>query len=113
MTPTDDTWQFHLSMMQSEPTTPLRAEAFEVFMAEAARVRLHERCGPARVHMRSGTVIAGELASPADGAVEGHVLLVDDEGRHILAKDVGHPGAVDETASPVLRLMPARLLGGR
>ena len=84
MTPTDDTWQFHLSMMQSEPTTPLRAEAFEVFMAEAARVRLHERCGPARVHMRSGTVIAGELASPADGAVEGHVLLVDDEGRHML-----------------------------
>ena len=43
MTPTDDSWQFHLSMMQSEPTTPLRAEAFEVFMAEAARVRLHER----------------------------------------------------------------------
>ncbi len=84
MAPTDDSWQYHLAMMQSEPTTPLRAEAFEVFMAEAARVRLHERSGPARVHLRSGAVIAGELASPADGAVEGHVLLVDDQGRHLL-----------------------------
>lgn len=59
------------------------AEAIELFMAEATRVRLSERSGVSRLGLRSGVVVAGELLPATEDRVDG-LLVVCSEGRHLL-----------------------------
>lgn len=62
----------------------VRADAYELFMAEAARMRLVERSGPARVILRSGVALSGQLVPP-DGpnAVHGLIDLLARDGRRL------------------------------
>ncbi|MDO8309905.1 MAG: hypothetical protein Q7V58_16330 [Actinomycetota bacterium] len=61
----------------------LRADAYEVFMAEAARVRLVDRSGPARVVLRCGVTLSGALVPPNGQEVSGTLDLLTD-GRRVL-----------------------------
>lgn len=94
----------------------VRADAFELFMAEAARVRMTERTGPARVELRSGAVIVGALVPPDADAVERHLLVVDRAGRRLLVfvdavtALVGASAALrDESSARPVRTLASRL----
>ena len=69
--------------MSPEDPTSLRADAYDLFMAEAARVRLLERAGQARVILRSGVVLSGQLRTADDESVLGLLDLLTDDGRRL------------------------------
>lgn len=81
MEPGDGLWLEAAAGVQSSLDADLRDEAYEVFVAEAARSRLVDRAGPARVSLRSGVVLDGELVPHSDDAVDGHLVLVGADGR--------------------------------
>ena len=66
--------------MQSTIDADLREEAYEVFVAEAARCRLVDRAGSARVVLRCGVTLAGELAPDHSDAVDEHLVLLGADG---------------------------------
>ena len=68
-------WQEAAARVQSWLDADLRAEAYEVFVAEAARCRLIDRVGAARVALRCGVVLEGDLAPDSDDAVAEHLVL--------------------------------------
>lgn len=68
-------------MAVSESARQVREDAFEFFVAEAARIRLVDRRGVARVIVRSGAVVTGEL-SPHD--VGDCLEMVDSSGHGLL-----------------------------
>lgn len=70
--------------LRADADAEVREDAFELFMAEAARMRLTERAGDARVALRSGAVLTGELSAPGADAVGRHLHLVDSAGRSVL-----------------------------
>jgi len=93
-------------------------DAFELFMAEAARVRLSERTGDVLITLRSGTRLAGHLVAAESEAVDRHIHLVERSGRCVLvATDsvVSIVGAVtelrDESPGEVPRSLRSRLRG--
>lgn len=81
----DGLWQEAAAAVQSSVDADLRDEAYEVFVAEAARCRLVDRAGPARVALRCGVTLEGELVAAADDAVAEHLVLVaGDGGRRLI-----------------------------
>lgn len=95
--------------------TDLRADAFDLFMAEAARVRLVDRCGPARVVLRCGLTVSGELVPPIGQEVSGTLDLLAGGRRVLVAAGavvalVGAPaGLRDESGSRRPRTLAAWL----
>jgi hypothetical protein len=73
--PGAELWQEAAAGVQSWLDADLRADAYEVFVAEAARCRLVDRVGDARVTLGCGVVIQGELAPDAGEAVDEHLVL--------------------------------------
>jgi hypothetical protein len=65
----------------SESARQVREDAFEFFVTEAARIRLVDRRGVVRLHVRSGAVVTGELSAHDDGEC---LELVDSSGRTVL-----------------------------
>lgn len=76
----DGLWQEAAAGVQSTLDADLRDEAYEVFVAEAARCRLVDRAGPARVVLRCGVTLVGELAPDHADAVDEHLLLLGADG---------------------------------
>jgi hypothetical protein len=73
--PGTELWQEAAAGVQSWLDADLRAEAYEVFVAEAARCRLVDRVGSARVSLGCGVVLEGELAPDSRDAVADHLVL--------------------------------------
>jgi len=71
----DRLWQEAVAGVQSSVDADLRDEAHEVFVAEAARCRLVDRAGPARVLLRCGVTLDGELTPAGEDAVHEHLVL--------------------------------------
>jgi hypothetical protein len=76
----DRLWLEAAAGVQSSMDADLRDEAYEVFVAEAARCRLVDRAGPAQVSLRCGITLEGELAPQSDDAVEEHLVLLGADG---------------------------------
>lgn len=73
------------ALIQAEQDADVRAEAREVYLAEAARCRLGDRHGRGQVLLRSGTRLEGQW-HPQD-PVAGFVQVLDDDGRqHLVAE---------------------------
>jgi 3',5'-cyclic AMP phosphodiesterase CpdA len=91
-------WLEAAAGLQSELDADVRTEAFEVFVAEAARVRIEDRRGPARLVVRSGVVLTGDLADAGQDALAGLLELLLDSGRRLL---VPIDALVTMTGAPV------------
>lgn len=73
--------------LDPEADSDLPADAFDLFMVEAARVRLADRSGPARVVLRCGVVLSGELVPSAGVEVRGMLDLATGGRRVLVAAD--------------------------
>ncbi|MCX6433626.1 MAG: hypothetical protein NTX29_12885 [Actinobacteria bacterium] len=108
----DDPWLEAAAGLQVELDAQVRDEAYEVFVAESARVRMVDRVGEVTLLLRCGQAIEGELRPPDDNSVAGHLTVVEDSGRLLLVPDAA---VVTMTGSrPGLRSEgrdPARTLG--
>jgi hypothetical protein len=78
----DELWLAAAAGLQSELDADLRDEAYEVFVVEAARSRLQDRVGPARLSLRCGLALEGQLG--AEDVIGGHLRLRDHVGRHLV-----------------------------
>ncbi len=74
-TPGEQLWHEAAAGVQASVDADLRDEAYEVFVAEAARCRLVDRVGAARVTLRCGVTLEGVLAPDCDDALDGHLVL--------------------------------------
>ncbi len=64
--------------------TDIRDDAFELYMAEASRLRIRDRSGTARIRLRCGVSVLGTMgASISIGEVDG-CLSLDATGRVLL-----------------------------
>ena len=73
------------ALIQAEQDADVRAEAREVYLAEAARCRLADRHGRGQVLLRCGVRLEGEWRPQEP--VAGFVLMLDGEGRqHLVAE---------------------------
>ncbi len=81
----DGLWQEAAAAVQSSLDRDLRDEAYEVFVAEAARCRLVDRVGRVRVSLRCGVTVAGVLEPGSVDAIDGHlpVRQTDGGGLHV------------------------------
>ena len=77
-------WQEAVAGVQASLDADLRDEAHEVFVAEAARCRIVDRVGRARVSLRCGITLEGELAPDSDDALEDHLVMTDEAGVSLL-----------------------------
>ena len=121
--PGADLWQEAAAGVQSWLDADLRAEAYEVFVAEAARCRLVDRVGAARVALRCGVVLEGELVPDSDDAVDEHLVLrgAGDVTRLVPVSAVvsrpgfpARPAARGERRASIPHVVAARgLVGGR
>lgn len=68
--------------VQSELDAEVRSDAFEVFMAEAARMRIQDRIGRARIVLRCGVWLDGDIAG--DDVIVGHLCLRERSGRRLV-----------------------------
>ena len=81
----DDMWLDAAAGVQSDVDADLRAEAFEVFVAEAARSRLVDRTGDISVRVRSGSALRGRAFEAGFVArVDGHLVLITADRRAML-----------------------------
>ena len=74
-TPGEQLWHEAAAGVQASVDADLREEAYEVFVAEAARCRLVDRVGAARVTLRCGVTLEGVLAPDCADALDGHLAL--------------------------------------
>jgi hypothetical protein len=72
-------WHAAFARAREESDADVRAEALDVFVAEAGRGRLVDRLGRGRLRLRSGVTVTGRLTGATQ--VADHVDLVDDAGR--------------------------------
>lgn len=73
------------ALIQAEQDADVRAEAREVFLAEAARCRLVDRHGPGQVLLRCGERLEGEWCPQEP--VAGFVTVLGNDGRqHLVAE---------------------------
>lgn len=79
-----DPWLDAVADLRTEMDAALREDAYEVFLAEAARCRLLDRVGVARILLRSGVVIDGLLTAEEEPALEGHLTVRTPAGREVL-----------------------------
>jgi hypothetical protein len=68
--------------IQADADADVRAEAYEVFVAEASRCRLVDRAGPVRLRLTCGVTLQGTL-DPAS-SVSGLLSVREPVGRHVL-----------------------------
>lgn len=73
-------WHEAAAAAQSSIDADLRDDAYEVFVAEASRCRLVDRVGHARLLLRCGATIEGDLVPSGEASVNDHVLLRSGEG---------------------------------
>lgn len=73
-------WHEAAAGVQSSIDADLRGDAYEVFVAEAARCRLVDRVGRARISLRCGATLEGDLVPQGEGAVVDHLVLRADDG---------------------------------
>jgi hypothetical protein len=66
-------WWEAATAVEVELETEVVEEAYEVHVAEVARARLADRVGPARLRLRSGVFVEGDVV--ADEAIEGHLRV--------------------------------------
>jgi hypothetical protein len=78
----DELWLEAAAGLQADLDADLRDEAYEVFVAEAARSRLQDRVGSVRLLLRCGVTLAGLLGG--DEAIDGHVRLAEATGWRIV-----------------------------
>jgi hypothetical protein len=106
-TPGEQLWHEAAAGVQASVDADLREEAFEVFVAEAARCRLVDRVGTARVTLRSGVTVEGVLVPGCDDALDGHLALRRADGGVL---HVTVPSVLQVTGSgPALRVEDGRL----
>jgi hypothetical protein len=79
----EELWQEAVAGVQSALDADLREEAYEVFVAEAARCRLVDRVGRARVALRCGVALEGELEPDSDDGIDEHLALRGADGRSL------------------------------
>lgn len=72
----DDLWLEAAAAIHAEADADLRADAAEVFAAEAARTHLVDLRGSLRIQLRSGAVVRGR-ASAGSERIDGHLSLTD------------------------------------
>lgn len=84
MQDSDAIWAEAAAGVQADVDADVRAEAFEVYMAEAARMRIHDRRGPARLTLRCGAVLIGDLAGDGPGSIAGMIEMREASGRRLL-----------------------------
>lgn len=72
-------WYAAFAREQGQVDADVRAEAFDVFVAEAGRGRLVDRTGRGRLRLTSGVTLEGRLTGFAE--VADHLALLDDAGR--------------------------------
>lgn len=80
----DDIWLEALAGVQADLDAQVRGDAYEVFVAEAARCRLADRAGSAHVRLRSGQAVDGVIAAQGRESIDGHLWLIDANGRSVL-----------------------------
>ena len=80
----DDIWLEALAGVQADLDAQVRGDAYEVFVAESARCRLADRTGSAHLRLRSGQAFDGVIASQGRETIEGHLWLIDENGRSVL-----------------------------
>lgn len=73
-------WHEAAAGVQSSIDADLRDDAYEVFVAEASRCRMVDRVGRARLLLRCGATLEGDLVPLDEGAVDDHLLLRTHEG---------------------------------
>jgi hypothetical protein len=73
-------WHELAAGVQSSLDADLRDDAYEVFVAEVSRCRLVDRVGRARVLLRCGATVEGDLAPQGDGSVDDHLLVRTGDG---------------------------------
>jgi hypothetical protein len=78
----DRLWLEAEAGLQTDLDAQVREEAYEVFVAEAARSRLVDRVGRARLVLRCGAVVTGELEPMA--RVPAGVIALRDGARDLL-----------------------------
>jgi hypothetical protein len=78
-----DPWFEAIAGLQADVDAELRDDAYEVFVAEAARGRVVDRVGTARVVLRSGASVDGTLVTDAESRIEDHLVL-HANGREVL-----------------------------
>lgn len=103
----DELWHEAAAGVQSSLDADLRDEAYEVYVAEATRCRLVDRVGAARVSLRCGVALEGELDPECEDAIDEHLALQAEDGsrRHIpvsaiVAVTGSRPGLRPEGARP-------------
>lgn len=72
----EEIWLEAVSAVAADADADLRAEAAEVFAAEAARIRLVDLHGRVRITLRCGQVVAGLL--DGDEPIGGHLVVCAD-----------------------------------
>lgn len=102
--------------MSSRDDVDTHADAIELFVVEATRVRLSERSGAIRLSLRSGVVVAGELIATTEDRVEGHLLVDGTEGRRLLVATAAVAWIVgastvlrEEGSGPAVQTLASRL----
>lgn len=75
--------------MSSRDDADTHADAVELFMVEATRVRLSERSGASRLALRSGVLVVGNLVATTEDRVDGHLLVIGPDGRRLLVATAG------------------------
>lgn len=93
-------WAEAEAIVQAEADADLVDEAYEVFLAEAARLRLADRRGAVRLQLRCGLPVEGALVD--DLRVRGHLSVTTASGGVVLVAT--HAIAVLEGSSRGLRV---------
>lgn len=98
-------WLEAAARVQVDLDDDLRADARELFVAEAARTRMTDRTGRVRIALRSGAILEGRLLAPF--GPDGSASLMQSDGRilHVRCDAVvvmtgARAGLRDEEASP-------------
>lgn len=111
-----DQWWETVGGLLADMDADLRADAYEVFLAEAARSRLTDRQGEARLRVRSGETIVGTLVTDEDSRVEGHLVVRSPGGRESLVPEAAvvslvgsRPGLRADDVSGRRTTVPSRL----
>lgn len=77
----DEQWRELAAALAAERDAEVRDEAHEVFLAEAARLRLLDRSGPVRLLLRCGQVVDGSLDAGCGPLIADHLTVHESGGR--------------------------------
>lgn len=80
----DREWQDALAIVERDLDEEALEEAHEVYLAEAARIRLRDRRGHLRLVLRCGAEVVGDVGS--DDPIAGHLLIVEAGRTHVIAE---------------------------